>query len=37
MEDNKDMIETIKTAIKIMKLDIIKKMDKLDELLDKMD
>lgn len=36
MKDNKEMIETIKATIKIMKLNIIKKMDKLDELLDSM-
>lgn len=37
MENNKELIETIKIAIKIMKLDIIKKIDKLDQLLENMD
>ena len=34
MEYDKAMIKAIKTAINILKFDIIKKMDKLDELID---
>lgn len=37
MEDNNVMIDTIKDAIKTIKLDIIEKMNKLDELLDSID
>ncbi len=37
MEDNKAMISAIKEEIKKIKLEIIEKMDKLDELLESID